>query len=199
VSGYRNDLEAAQRRIDTLEAQIGERDASLKARRAELAELDNKLRRLSLPGVKALGRARARGVWAAVSATVMVAFVVGGFSGMAMGTAEERMRLSAGSFDRPEPVAQVPETPVVIQAPVIPAPLPEVTDPWVEGEGTLVAIAIGGPCQFKIDGVARGTRHSVRLRVAEGPHQVSCTSNGNARVQQVNVRKGKPGIASFRL
>ena len=195
MSGYRDDLEAAQRRIDTLEAQLGERDASLKARRAELGELENKLRRLSHLG--GLGRARGRGVWAAVSATVMVAFVVGGFSGMAMGAAEERMRLSAGSFDRPEPVAQVREKPAV----VIPAPLPqsEVIDPWIEGEGTLVAIAIGGSCQFEIDGVPRGTRNSLRVKVAEGPHQVSCTADGNTRTQRVKVRAGKPGIASFRL
>lgn len=38
MSGYRDDLEAARHRIETLEAKLVERDASLHAREAELAE-----------------------------------------------------------------------------------------------------------------------------------------------------------------
>lgn len=38
MSGYRDDLEAARHRIETLEAKLVERDASLNAREAELAE-----------------------------------------------------------------------------------------------------------------------------------------------------------------
>lgn len=40
---YRDDLAAAQRRIETLEAQVQERDAALHARRVEIAELEERV------------------------------------------------------------------------------------------------------------------------------------------------------------
>lgn len=68
------------------------------------------------------------------------------------------------------------------------------------GKGTLVAIAIGGSCSFAVDGSPKGTSSSIRVSVSVGTHTVSCTPPGGAsRSQSVNVRDGKPGIASFRL
>jgi hypothetical protein len=46
MSGYRDELEAAQMRISTLEARLEEREAALRAREAELAERDTKIARL---------------------------------------------------------------------------------------------------------------------------------------------------------
>jgi serine/threonine protein kinase len=72
--------------------------------------------------------------------------------------------------------------------------------PAASGTGTLVAIAIGGSCSFAVDGAPRGTKSSIRIKVPVGPHTVSCTPPGGAsRTQRVNVKSGKPGIASFRL
>jgi hypothetical protein len=66
--------------------------------------------------------------------------------------------------------------------------------------GTLVAIAIGGQCEFAVDGESRGTRSSVRMKVPVGPHIVSCMSErGTARTQRVTVKRERPGIASFKL
>lgn len=68
------------------------------------------------------------------------------------------------------------------------------------GTGTLVAIAIGGSCSFAVDGAPRGTKSSIRIKVPVGRHTVSCTPpKGATRTQSVNVKSGKPGIASFRL
>lgn len=46
MSEYRDDARAARLRIDTLEAQLAERDASLRAREAELREAEGEMERL---------------------------------------------------------------------------------------------------------------------------------------------------------
>lgn len=51
MSGYRDELEAARHRIETLEAKIAERDASLNARDAELSELRAEVSRTRRNGV----------------------------------------------------------------------------------------------------------------------------------------------------
>jgi serine/threonine-protein kinase len=87
------------------------------------------------------------------------------------------------------------------------APPPEVEEPEPDdsegggGEmGTLVAIAIGGDCAFAVDGASHGTRSSIRVKVPVGPHTVSCSPKGkSSRSQRVNVKAGKPGMATFRL
>ena len=81
-----------------------------------------------------------------------------------------------------------------------PPPPPPPPPPPKGGTGTLVAIAIGGSCSFAVDGAPRGKSSSIRIKVSVGPHSVSCTPPGGAsRTQRVNVKAGKPGIASFRL
>ncbi|MEM1031323.1 MAG: serine/threonine-protein kinase [Myxococcota bacterium] len=109
---------------------------------------------------------------------------------------------------RPRPVA----TPRPKPAPA-PAPAPAPTKkkkkkkkkkkpaPAEEGgTGTLVAIAIGGTCAFAVDGAPRGSGKNIRVKVPVGRHTVSCTpANKSTRTQSVNVKAGKPGVASFRL
>jgi serine/threonine-protein kinase len=86
------------------------------------------------------------------------------------------------------------------KAPPPPEPEPEAEEPDESGMGTLVAIAIGGSCAFAVDGAPKGMRSSIRIQVPVGPHTVSCSPPGKAtRTQRVNVKPGKPGIASFRL
>jgi len=80
-------------------------------------------------------------------------------------------------------------------------PLPPDDEEEEAGEsGTLVGIAIGGSCAFAVDGAPHGTRSSIRVTVPVGPHTVSCSPKGKApRSQRVNVKPGKPGMATFRL
>ncbi len=84
-----------------------------------------------------------------------------------------------------------------------PAPEPKAEPkpkPDTGGEGTLVAIAIGGSCAFSVNGAPKGTKSSLRMKVPTGPHTVSCTPPGKAsRTQRVVVKSDQPGIASFKL
>lgn len=86
---------------------------------------------------------------------------------------------------------------------VEPMPVPqEFDDREVASDdmGALVAIAIGGTCAFSVDGEAKGTTSSIRVRVQVGEHVVACTPpGGKTRQQTVRVKAGKPGIASFRV
>jgi serine/threonine-protein kinase len=94
-----------------------------------------------------------------------------------------------GSSKSPPPKGEKP-------APPPPPPPPEPSG----GDGTLVAIAIGGSCAFSVDGQPKGTKSSIRIKVPVGNHTVSCTPPGGAsRSQGVKVTADKPGIASFRL
>jgi serine/threonine-protein kinase len=97
-----------------------------------------------------------------------------------------------GFASRPPPIPTVDRV-------LPPAPSVKVRDDD-EPTGTLVAIAIGGSCSFTVDGEAKGTSSSIRLTVPVGRHTVACTPPGGAtRSQSINVKDGKPGIASFRI
>jgi serine/threonine-protein kinase len=108
---------------------------------------------------------------------------------------------------RPSPVAKFPPQPQQKPTKVSPAPAPPPEDEEDEPEepgggetGTLVAIAIGGSCAFAVDGAPQGNKSSIRVTVPVGPHTVSCSPKGKAsRTQRVNVKPGKPGMATFRL
>ena len=50
MSGYRDELDAVRHRVSTLEAQLAERDASLRAREAELAERTAEAQRVRAGG-----------------------------------------------------------------------------------------------------------------------------------------------------
>lgn len=80
------------------------------------------------------------------------------------------------------------------------APPPEVEQDEVRGpSGTLVAIAIGGSCDFTVDGEPKGKRSSLRMKVAVGVHVVSCDAEGRHDRKSVVVHTDRPGIASFKL
>jgi len=65
--------------------------------------------------------------------------------------------------------------------------------------GTLIGIAVGGTCQWSVDGKAHGVSASVRLRTTAGAHSIACTSGGTTRTQRVTVSASKPGVATFRI
>jgi hypothetical protein len=61
MSEYRDDARAARLRIDTLEAQLAERDASLRARDAELREAEGEMERLRAIASSELRESELRG------------------------------------------------------------------------------------------------------------------------------------------
>jgi hypothetical protein len=67
-------------------------------------------------------------------------------------------------------------------------------------QGTLVAIAIGGQCEFFLDSEFMGRKSSFRKKVAVGKHVVECERpSGTRRRQTLRVKSDKPSIASFRI
>jgi serine/threonine-protein kinase len=83
--------------------------------------------------------------------------------------------------------------------PPTPPPEKKPEPPDAGDTGTLVAIAIGGSCQFKVDGASQGTTSSLRIQTKVGTHTVSCTTANGTRSQKVTVKPGKPGMATFKL
>ncbi len=67
-------------------------------------------------------------------------------------------------------------------------------------KGTIVAMAVGASCTFAVDGSARGSSSSVRVKVAPGTHTVSCQPvGGSTRSKTVKVESGKAAVAVFKF
>jgi len=128
MSQYRDELDAAQRRIDTLEAKVAERDAALAAREAELREREAELGRVR----------REKGVAPKTPGTspnpkvALVAIALGALLAMGVAmTAFLAMKPAPAPELGPEPVMVATAIPVVEPAiPVLPVeptgPAPDV-------------------------------------------------------------------------
>ncbi|WP_281324953.1 hypothetical protein [Polyangium sp. 6x1] len=57
--------------------------------------------------------------------------------------------------------------------------------------GTLVAVAVGGSCEFSVDGQSITSSSTLRLTVPSGPHVVEC----GAHTRSVIVRTGETSMA----
>ena len=97
MSGYRDDLAAAKSRVQTLEAQIAERDAALRAREAELAEQRAELERLG--GNPASAPVRVHAAWRVSTAVALLA-IVGVFTAMSASRARQAAQLAAVTAER---------------------------------------------------------------------------------------------------
>ena len=74
MTHYRDDLDAARARIETLEAKVKEREAALDAREAELSEMRGEISRLQRGGEPGAGEGPGRGQRA-----ILVALAASGF------------------------------------------------------------------------------------------------------------------------
>jgi TonB family protein len=124
MSQYRDELEAARHRIETLEAKVRERDAALEARDAELAERRaevERLRRSSSSGAE-------NRVGTISGGRIAVVLGVGAFAavlsvGVAVAVASHRST-SDDVVEAPAPVKMVPLQPDPPRSFEPPAPLP---------------------------------------------------------------------------
>ena len=103
----------------------------------------------------------------------------------------------------------LPATPPVITTPAPlpaapappPVPLAVATSSAARAElaapelGRLVAVAVGGPYEFSVDGQSITTSATLRLQLPPGPHVVECGS----RTRSVTVRNGETSMARFKL
>lgn len=207
MDGYRDANEAAQLRIITLEASLREKEAAVETREAVNAELRRQLKR-SESAQRRPRRYLASGAGAALVGSLLAsltgtAFLVVHLSEALKGQAEARQAQAVAETEREEEraarVAAEDELDDLRSETAANAVRDKSHD--VDGVGTLVAIAIGGSCEFAVDGSPFGQKSSIRISVPVGRHTVTCHPTGTAALmtQTVKVEPGKPGIASFRL
>lgn len=65
--------------------------------------------------------------------------------------------------------------------------------------GTLVAVAVGGTCEFLVDGKAMANGSTLKLQLAPGVYVVACRRVGGVETRSVEVRSGATGMVMFRL
>ncbi len=133
MSGYRDELEAARNRIETLEAKLVERDAALNAREAELSEQRaqlSRVRREAGTGGVSDGRSRDKTIVLAVVLSVFGLALLGGVVAL---VAVLRIQSSSEEIAIPPPplipsVQVAPDPPKVPETVAVP-PNPEVSKP----------------------------------------------------------------------
>jgi serine/threonine-protein kinase len=68
------------------------------------------------------------------------------------------------------------------------------------GQGTLVAVSVGGTCTFLVNGASKGRSSSLRLSLKAGTYSVTCKpATGAAKSKSVTVRPGETAMAMFKL
>jgi len=102
----------------------------------------------------------------------------------------------------PNVTSQQPAAPSPLPAPpLITVPLAVATSSATRADlaapelGTLVAVAVGGACEFSVDGQSITTSAALRLKLPPGPHVVEC----GLRTRSVTVRRGETSMALFKL
>ncbi len=180
MSGYRDDLEAARHRIETLEAKLVERDASLHAREAELAEHRAELARARRDTVGAAGGGGTK------DKTIVLAIALSVFVLGMLGAALVVWRVNSIDDEVVQPPAQPP-------APLI----PPVSDPPKVAETGAVPRGEDAPKPSEVDliqDVVHKARHDVkgcyeqelkRDPEARGTTTVTLTILEDGKVQQV--------------
>jgi TonB family protein len=130
MSQYRDDLEAARHRIETLEAKLREREASLEAREAELAERRAEVERLRRRGGGSAGEGRVGALSGGRVAAVLVIGAVAAVCAMGIALGVVSLRAAPDSGDvaeapaAAEPAPPRPDPPKSVEPP---APLPTAT------------------------------------------------------------------------
>src|SRR6185436_10154835 len=68
------------------------------------------------------------------------------------------------------------------------------------GDGTIMAVAVGGTCQFSVNGATKGSGSSVKISVKPGTYSVSCKPpTGATKTRSVSVTSGATQLAMFKL
>jgi len=66
--------------------------------------------------------------------------------------------------------------------------------------GTLVAVAVGGSCEFSVNGAAKGTMSKLKVQVKAGTYSVTCKpSTGATKSKSVTIASGGTAMAMFNL
>ncbi len=91
-------------------------------------------------------------------------------------------------------------TPAPVGQPRPTATRPAATAAPTGGTGTLVAVAVGGTCEFSVNGASKGKSSSIRLQLKPGTYNVSCRpSTGGTKSKSVSIAEGGSAMAMFKL
>jgi serine/threonine-protein kinase len=94
------------------------------------------------------------------------------------------------------PLPPPPEktTPPVVTPPPPPPP------PTGGANGTLVAVATGGSCNFAVNGASKGTTSTLKIPLKPGSYSVSCKpASGATKSRSVTIKSGETTMAMFKL
>ena len=91
--------------------------------------------------------------------------------------------------------ASLPAAPVSTAPPAVAASSGAPAGSLAPGLGTLVAVAVGGSCEFSVDGHSIASSTTLRLPLPPGVHLVECGS----RTRTVTIRDGEIEMAFFNL
>ena len=93
------------------------------------------------------------------------------------------------------PLPPPPEkTPPVVTTPPPPPP------PTGGANGTLVAVATGGSCNFAVNGASKGTTSTLKIPLKPGSYSVSCKpASGATKSRSVTIKSGETTMAMFKL
>jgi serine/threonine-protein kinase len=83
-----------------------------------------------------------------------------------------------------------------------PAPPPPPTNDAATGgaNGTLLAVAVGGSCNFAVNGATKGSGSTLRVALKPGTYAISCKpESGAAKSKSVQIKSGETTMASFKL
>ena len=93
------------------------------------------------------------------------------------------------------PLPPPPEktTPTVVTPPPPPPPTGG-------ANGTLVAVATGGSCNFAVNGASKGTTSTLKIPLKPGSYSVSCKpASGATKSRSVTIKSGETTMAMFKL
>ena len=103
----------------------------------------------------------------------------------------------AGAPGPTAPTSTGPSAPPVAPAPMISAPVSTAPVSMPPANGTLVAVSVGAPCTWTLNGTLKGTNSSIRLDLRPAAYTVTCKTGAKTQSKSVVIRSGETAMAMF--
>lgn len=95
------------------------------------------------------------------------------------------------------PTSTDPSAPPVAPAPMVSAPVSTAPVSMPPANGTLVAVSVGAPCTFSLNGMLKGTNSSIRLDLKPAVYTVTCKTAAKTQSKSVAIKSGQTAMAMF--
>lgn len=90
----------------------------------------------------------------------------------------------------PKPTAKAPAATATSKPPAAPA--------TAGGTGTLMAIALGDPCAFTVNGSSKGSGKQISVTLPAGSYTVGCKSSSGSKSKGATVKAGEKAVVTFK-